>query len=78
MQDSLPFVAVLAVGLFSGWNLWTGIRTGRTWMRFFHNISRRETPWSYWAAILMWALFTATPIAALILHLLGLPLVPRR
>ena len=70
-------LVVFVVAVFCSWNLYRGLRTGRTWLRGFHRIERRDSPWSYWVAIVGWTLFTAGFIAAFLSELFSLGLSSR-
>lgn len=52
-QGSLAALALI-VALFSAWNLYWGLRTGRTWCWPWSCIDRRESPWNFRVAIFGW------------------------
>jgi hypothetical protein len=71
-------IFLVAATLFCMWNLFWGLRTGRTWLRGFRRLDRHDMPWNYWVAIGIWILFAAGFLAALISALFGLGLVSSR
>jgi hypothetical protein len=76
MYEGITFLLFVAA-VFSAWNLYRGLRTGRTWLRGFYRIERRDSPWSYWVAIGGWTILTAGFIAGFVSELFGLGLVSR-
>lgn len=73
MNDGNAFLLFVAA-VFCAWNLHRGLRTGRTWLRGFYRIERRDSPWNYWVVIAFWIIFTAGFIGGFISEFFGLGL----